>query len=117
LAIENALPVWVLQDDINEIGFGKSRRTSRQVFQILNKKFADFPATKLKQNTESIKIPFTGSLEHMDDKMLTKSKLDIEEAFFLKILKSKFLLDCFKDIHQLVGTADAYLRAHPSPAT
>ena len=60
LDIENALPVRVLQDDISQVGFGTSRRSLRQVFQILNTKFADFPATKLKQNTESLKIPFTG---------------------------------------------------------
>ena len=48
-AIENALPVRVLQDDINEIGFGTARRNLRQIFQILNTKFAEFPATKLKK--------------------------------------------------------------------
>jgi len=121
-AIENALPVRVLQDDINEIGFGTSRRTLRQVFQILNIKFADFPATKLKKNTESLKIPFTGSLEHMDD-FIAKQKVahQIQARYgggaFPENFKVENFLDCFKEIHQFVGTADAYLRAHPSPST
>ena len=122
LAIENALPVRVLQDDINEIGFGTSRRTLSQVFQILNTKFADFPATKLKKNTESLKIPFTGSLEHMDDfiekqKVAHQTQARYGGGPFPENFKVENFLDCFKDIHQFAGTADAYLRAYPSPAT
>jgi len=122
LAIENALPVRVLQDDINEIGFGTSRRSLSQVFQILNTKFADFPATKLKQNTESLKIPFTGSLEHMDDfiakqKVAHQTQVRYGGGAFPENFKVENFLDCFKDIHEFAGTADAYLRAHPTPAT
>jgi len=122
LAIENALPVRVLQDDINEIGFGTSRRNLRQVFQILNTKFADFSTTKLKKNTESLKIPFTGSLEHMDDfiakhKVAHQTQARYGGGPFPENFKVENFLDCFKDIHHFAGTSDAYLRAYPSPAT
>ena len=122
LAIENALPVRVLQDDINEIGFGTSRRSLRQLFQILNTKFAEFPATKLKRNTESLRISFAGHLDHMDD-FIAKQKVAHQTQSrygggpFPENFKVENFLDCFKDLHQFAGTIDAYLRAYPSPAT
>ena len=122
MAIENALPIRVLQDDISEIGYGTSRRNLKEVFQILNTKFADFPATKLKKNTESLKIPFSGPLEHMDD-FIAKQKVAHQNQArygggpFPENFKVENFLDCFKDLHQFAGTTDAYLRAYPSPAT